>query len=90
MKRFDNMIIKKIISFISALLLLLGVSQSTAKEIIVSSERELIFTEKPTEDCHASTVLPLENGNVVAAWFAGTKEKADDVNNVSVFKRQNG
>ena len=69
------MIIKKIVSLISAFLLLLGVSQSTAKEIIVSSERELNFTEKPTEDCHASTVLPLENGNVVAAWFAGTKER---------------
>ncbi len=90
MKRFDNMIIKKIISFISALLLLLGVSQSAAKEIIVSSGRELIFTEKPTEDCHASTVLPLENGNVVAAWFAGTKEKADDVNILTSVRTEDG
>ena len=90
MKGFDNMIIKRIISLISAFLLLLGVSQSAAKEIIVSSERELIFTEKPTEDCHASTVLPLENGNVVAAWFAGTKEKADDVNILTCVRTENG
>ena len=90
MKGFDNMIIKRIISLISAFLLLLGVSQSAAKEIIVSSERELIFTEKPTEDCHASTVLPLENGNVVAAWFAGTKEKADDVNILTSVRTEDG
>ena len=90
MKRFDNMIIKKIILFISALLLLLGVSQSTAKEIIVSSERELIFTEKLTEDCHASTVLPLENGNVVdivGFFLCACKPRG---NNVPVFKRKNG
>ncbi len=30
-------------------------------------------------ECHASTVLPLENGRVLVAYFAGTKEKNDDV-----------
>lgn len=82
--------LKKILSFISALILLLGVSQSTAKEVLVSDKRELIFTEKPTEDCHASTVLPLENGNVLAAWFAGAKEKSDDVNILTCLRTENG
>ena len=30
-------------------------------------------------ECHASTVLPLENGRVLVAYFAGTKEKDPDV-----------
>ena len=33
----------------------------------------------PTLNCHASTVLPLENGKVIVAWFGGTKEGKDDV-----------
>lgn len=41
--------------------------------------KEFIFENKPTDSCHASTVLPLDDGRVVAAWFAGTKESADDV-----------
>ena len=27
-----------------------------------------------TPSCHASTVLPLNDGSVVAAWFCGTTE----------------
>lgn len=33
----------------------------------------------PTDNCHASTILPLENGKVICAWFGGTKEGKDDV-----------
>ncbi len=33
-----------------------------------------------TPSCHASTVLPLDDGSVLVAWFGGTHEKADDVN----------
>ena len=43
-------------------------------------KKEMIFDEKkPTENCHASTVLPMPNGEVLAAWFGGTREGADDV-----------
>lgn len=41
--------------------------------------KEMIFTEKPTANCHASTVLPLPDGSVAAAWFGGTKEGRNDV-----------
>lgn len=42
--------------------------------------RELIFEQaEGFEECHASTLALLPNGNVVAAWFGGTKEGADDV-----------
>lgn len=41
---------------------------------------EYIYPPKTvTDSCHASTVLSLPNGNVVAAWFGGTKEGNDDV-----------
>lgn len=83
-------IFKKIASFIIAFFLALGVSQGTAEEVIVSAERELVFTEKPTEDCHASTVLPLDDGRVVSAWFAGTKEKSDDVNILTSVREKDG
>lgn len=41
---------------------------------------EFIYPPKTvTDSCHASTVLPLPDGSVVAAWFGGTKEGNDDV-----------
>ena len=47
--------------------------------MILNAKKEMVFNEKPTENCHASTVLPLPNGEVLAAWFGGTKEGTDDV-----------
>ena len=52
--------------------------------------KEFIFENKPTESCHASTVLPLDDGRVVAAWFAGTKESADDVDILTSVRGDNG
>mgnify|MGYP003015931509 len=51
--------------------------------------KEFIFENKPTESCHASTVLPLDDGRVVAAWFAGTKESADDVDILTSVRSEN-
>lgn len=44
----------------------------TAKEFIFEDDR-------PFLSCHASTLELLPNGEVIAAWFGGTKEKAGDV-----------
>lgn len=42
--------------------------------------RENIFNaEMPYEFCHASTITRLPNGDLLSAWFAGSKEGADDV-----------
>ncbi|NLA73652.1 MAG: neuraminidase (sialidase), partial [Clostridiales bacterium] len=47
---------------------------------IVSKKKEMIFeNDKYMNSCHASTVLPLEDGSVLAAWFGGTAEGHDDV-----------
>lgn len=54
--------------------------ETDPKKIIVSAEKEWIFTEKITDSCHASTVLPLDDGSVIAAWFGGSSEKENDVN----------
>lgn len=43
----------------------------------------------PTDNCHASTVLPLDNGEILSAWFGGSKEGKDDVD-IYVSKRING
>lgn len=41
---------------------------------------ELIYPldDKPTPECHASTIVEVEDG-LIAAWFGGTGEKHDDV-----------
>ena len=42
--------------------------------------REFLFEEGAYfPSCHASTVLPLDDGTVLAAYFAGERESADDV-----------
>ena len=40
---------------------------------------EFIFTEAPFESCHASTIVELPNGDLMAAWFGGSKEGNPDV-----------
>lgn len=52
--------------------------------------KEMIFKNKPTENCHASTVLALRDGRVVAAWFAGTRESRDDVDILTCVRSENG
>jgi predicted neuraminidase len=42
--------------------------------------KEFIFNGDPGfRQCHASTVLHLKDGTLLAAWFGGTEEKNDDV-----------
>ncbi len=41
--------------------------------------KEFIYTEAPFKQCHASTIEELPNGDLIAAWFGGTREKNPDV-----------
>ena len=41
--------------------------------------KEFIFDTAPFPSCHASTVVELTNGDLMAAWFGGTREGAPDV-----------
>jgi predicted neuraminidase len=40
---------------------------------------EFIFTTAPFASCHASTIVELRDGNLMAAWFGGTAESRPDV-----------
>lgn len=40
---------------------------------------EFVSDQMPTPSCHASTIVELANGELLAAWFGGTREGADDV-----------
>lgn len=40
---------------------------------------EFVYDEAPYPSCHAATIAEASNGNMVAAWFGGTKERNKDV-----------
>jgi predicted neuraminidase len=44
-----------------------------------AAEREFIFTSAPFASCHASTVVELPDGDLMAAWFGGSAEGNPDV-----------
>ncbi|KIL41460.1 neuraminidase (sialidase) [Gordoniibacillus kamchatkensis] len=53
-------------------------------------DKELIVDEpKPFESCHASHLALLPNGDVLAVWFGGSREGADDVA-IWCSRRENG
>lgn len=48
--------------------------------MIVSAKKEFIYDTIPlAPGCHASTVLPLDDSSILAAWFAGKGEGDDSV-----------
>ncbi len=40
---------------------------------------EFIFHNPPFKSCHASTIVELDNNKLMAAWFGGSHEGANDV-----------
>jgi predicted neuraminidase len=40
---------------------------------------EFVFTEAPFRSCHASTILEVPGGRLLAVWFGGDDEGADNV-----------
>ena len=42
-------------------------------------ECELIFKEAPFKQCHASSLVELSDGRIMAVWFGGTYERHPDV-----------
>ncbi len=64
----------------AALLCLLPVDgKSTAQQAPARPEQEFIFTTAPFASSHASTLVQLPSGELMAAWFGGTYEGKPDV-----------
>lgn len=54
-------------------------SQRPAMTLTTVQYEHIFGDDRPFPQCHASTMISLENGNYLAAWFAGSHEKNDDV-----------
>ncbi len=59
--------------------LLLAASYAHADDSNPILRSEFVFTDAPFASCHAATIAETPDGTLVAAWFAGTKEGANDV-----------
>lgn len=53
-----------------------AVAQQNKEGLIL---QEFIFENPPFAECHASTILPLDNGGLLVSYFAGSKEGNADV-----------
>ncbi|HAQ64804.1 MAG TPA: sialidase [Bacteroidales bacterium] len=61
------------------LLLILITTTAQQKYHVEVLSQEFIFQEAPFKQCHASTLVENGKGDILAAWFGGDYEGADDV-----------
>src|SRR5438876_11012012 len=59
-------------------LLLLSLSALISFANAAPTSQEFIFTTAPFPSAHASPIVELPNGDLLAAWFGGTAEGAPD------------
>ncbi|MEE8257101.1 MAG: sialidase family protein [Acidobacteriota bacterium] len=50
---------------------------------------EFVFTQAPFLSCHASTLVEVDGGEILSAWFGGTREGNPDVG-IWTSRRSNG
>lgn len=58
-------------------------------EAVLSAQMIFPLEDPPTPSCHASTIIETRDGQLLAAWFAGTAEGRDDVG-IWVSRWENG
>ncbi|MGB7160759.1 MAG: sialidase family protein [Tepidisphaeraceae bacterium] len=64
-----------------------GAQSPTTHRSIMSAE--FIYQSAPYPQCHASTIVETSPGQLVAAWFGGTRERNPDVG-IWVSRQENG
>jgi predicted neuraminidase len=64
---------------IVVLLAACAVSLATEPESVVRNEFIYSLSDRPTPECHASTIVQTSEGTICAAWFGGTEEGNPDV-----------
>ena len=81
MRRAISSFFLKIILSCSMLAATLSVSarQVIPDAALVLADSGYIFKNPPFENCHAATIAALPGNKLIAAWFAGKHEGADDV-----------
>lgn len=75
---------KKLILSLMAGVAVLAVSCSAPAPEVPASKKaiileEMVFPDSLTRDCHASSLMQLENGDLLCTWFGGTRESHPDV-----------
>src|SRR6478752_745539 len=50
-----------------------------AQTVWEKSSETLIVTDPPFKQCHASTLVALDSGKIMVAWFGGSQEGSNDV-----------
>lgn len=58
----------------SVLLLAIAVFAKSASHMVQPLYSEFIFDSAPFKECHASTMVELPDGDLLAAWFGGARE----------------
>ncbi len=66
------------VSLVTGVLSARGQSSNSAGSDFVQM-REFIYAEAPFPSAHASTIVEVRPGLLLAAWFGGTREGSDDV-----------
>lgn len=74
---FSRMFLTVALTMITALFFSHADPARAQDDAVVLSE--FIFEDAPFASCHASTIAQTRSGDLVAAWFAGTREGAPDV-----------
>lgn len=74
-------------SFLQCICLLFAVPFLLAQEANINVS-EFVFEKGPFKECHAPTLVVLEDGSIMASWFAGTHERHEDVAIYTSIKKE--
>ena len=90
MAPIENFKSKNMRCIIIIFLLLIGSTFAHAQHVWKQVQAELVMNDPPFGQCHASTIVQLGSGELMAAWFGGTGEGQEDVRIWSALRTNSG